>query len=819
VSRTAARGWARFTILVLRSLAAVCFALVLLGLPDRTPFAGPRYALVLDDTPSVRLAFPGFVEEAVTLWQGFQGGRHPVVGVGEHPRPAGGPGVAPRFTDLPAALRSAAEIGPPGVETRILLVTDGLSREGALEDTVRSLRERGASVWTLAPPQPAPLARAVEVVLPERVFPGEPFTVRGRILSSRPGTVVAQLLRNGEAVAETTVTIEASGIGDAEFVQEADRVGRTRYAIGVAGSPAAVGEVSVAQSPRVLWLSEDAGAAGPLVGLLREAGVEVELAHPADLAAPTQDLARAEVIVLDDLSGPALADGLVEGLRQAVGARGAGLVVLGGRRGLGSGEYAGAPIEAMLPVTTGFRSPPPPERIAMVLALDTSFSMAYRGRGVPSSHGTDPRKIDVARESAKEVVRIVRPGDRLGVLGNSTDIFWVVPLGEVTDPAGAVERIDALRPLGDGIYFYSVLHEAREALRREAGGVRHVLVLCDAEDIDQYEVEGRGHSFDLVRSMAEEGLTVSILAIGRSTDKDVPFLRTAALLGRGDFYLVPRIVALPRYFVSEYRRISSVRHYLEEEIRPVASDHSATRAEGTYPPLAGVALVTAREGGRTLLQTTLGAPLLVGGEYGRGRTVVFAGDNGHRWAASWVGAGGMRRFWLQLLFGAAPPGERARGFASYLEADRRTGRLRFHYAGSEAGLPPWDVLWALQAGGEAGGPLRLDRVGLRSFRAAVPFGTEGFRRVLIAEDREGARPLLVTGSPVPPAEEEVPAPPRWALVEHLHKGTGGGWVGRPEELVPAGGAARAPVPWALLFIAAGVAFLTAEAVIRSYKED
>jgi hypothetical protein len=455
----------------------------------------------------------------------------------------------------------------------------------------------------------------------------------------------------------------------------------------------------------------------------------------------------------------------------------------------------------------------------MVLALDTSFSMAYRGRGVPSSHGTDPRKIDVAKESAKAVVRIVRPGDRLGILVNSTDIFWIAPLGELADPAGTEERIDALRPVGDGIYFYSMLHEAREALRRETGGVRHVLVLCDAEDIDQYEVEGRGHSFDLLRDMAGEGMTVSILAIGRSADKDVPFLRTAALLGRGDFYLVPRIVALPRYFVSEYRRISSARHYLEDEVRPVVSEQSAPGAEHAFPPLAGIALVTAREGGRTLLQTTLGAPLLVGGEYGRGKTAVFAGDNGQRWAASWLGAGGMRRFWLQLLFSAAPPGERTRGFASFLDADRLTGRLRFHYAGSEAGLPPWDLLWALPAGGATGDPLRLDRVGLRSFRGALPPGEEGFRRLLIAEDRDGARPLLVAGVPVPPTEEELPAPPRWALVERLLKGTGGGWVGRPEELVPAGIAGGTPVPWAMLFIAAGVAFLVAEAVMRSYKED
>jgi hypothetical protein len=642
-------------------------------------------------------------------------------------------------------------------------------------------------------------------------------------VASRPGPVAVRLSRNGEAVAETTVAVDAGGRAVAEFTQEGDRVGRLGLAIGVAGSefPPAAGEVRVADSPRVQWLSEDVGAAGPLVGLLRDAGVEVELRHPADLLVPESDLAQADVIVLDDIPLAAMSDALVAGLARRVGARGAGLVVLGGRKGLGSGEYAGSGIEALLPVVAGFRTPPPPPAVAMVLALDSSFSMAYRGRGESSAHSTDPRKIDVAKDSAKAVVRIVRRGDRLGILGNSTDIFWISPLGEIQDPAPVTERIDQIKPVGDGIYFYSMLHEAREALRREDTGVRHVLVLCDAEDIDQYEVAGRGHSFDLLREMAREGITVSILAIGRPTDKDVPFLRTAALLGRGDFYLVPRVVALPRYFVSEYQRISSARHFLEEEVRAVASEPAALALlspGGAFPTLEGLALVTAREGSRTLLQSDFGAPLLVDGTYGRGLTTVFTGDDGYRWAARWVGAEALRRFWLRLIFTVAPREERARGFASFLAADRASGRLLFHYAGSDGALPSWDTLWMLPVGGTAE-PRRLDRVGLRAYRGTLPAGEEGFRQVRIAEDRLGEKPLLATGYSVPPAAEDLPLAPRPDLVGRLVKETGGGWVNRPEEMTPRTAIGdRLPAPAAVLLIAAGVLLLLAEVVMRTFRE-
>jgi len=325
-----------------------------------------------------------------------------------------------------------------------------------------------------------------------------------------------------------------------------------------------------------------------------------------------------------------------------------------------------------------------------------------------------------------------------------------------------------------------------------------------------------------VRSMAQEGITVSILAIGRPGDKDVPFLRTAALLGRGDFYLVPRIVALPRYFVSEYRKLSSARFYLEEEIQPVVSDPSLLPpgTSGAFPPLAGMALVTAREDGRTLIHTAAGAPLLVTGEYGRGRTAVFAADDGYRWAARWVGAPETRRFWLQLLFGAAPAADRFRGFAALLEADRARGALRFHAAGADGALPPWDELWVLPAPGEPGEPVRLERIGLRAFRGAAPLAAEGYRRVVVAEDRQGTRPLLTTGYRIPPAAEDLPDEPRWDLVERLVTQTGGAWVDEPGELVPRERpAGRLPLPLPVLLAAAGVLFLMAEVAVRTLMEE
>ena len=141
---------------------------------------------------------------------------------------------------------------------------------------------------------------------------------------------------------------------------------------------------------------------------------------------------------------------------------------------------------------------------------------------------------------------MIRGRDRLGIIGNSTDLYWIHKTGPVDDRVGLLETIGGLYPRGDGINFYSIVREAYGTLTDDPSPIRHVLVFGDAEDIDHYEVAGEGHSYDLIRQMAKEGVTLSVLAIGQPTDKDVPFLRTATLLGGGDFYLISDLKALPR---------------------------------------------------------------------------------------------------------------------------------------------------------------------------------------------------------------------------------------------------------------------------------
>jgi hypothetical protein len=684
------------------------------------------------------------------------------------------------------------------------------------------LKEQRVKVFALSPPRPVRQAGVVGLVAPTRAFLWEPFTVKGGIAASSRGTVTVVLRRSGVVIDEQEITVDSSGFAEAEFVQESDRVGTVFYSLELKeyDSPAVSGEVRIATSPRVRYIGDDLEASKKLIDLLRDAGIDVEVSRPSDLIGTGQDFALDDILLLDDLPSPTFGDDLIDTIRKAVGDRGKGLVVIGGRKGLGSEAYHDSLLESILPVTVGYSTPPEPPPVSLIIAMDTSFSMYFRNDDSSALREGGPRKIDVAKESSREVVKAVRPRDRLGILGNSTDLFWIQSLGHLTDREETMGKIDHVRAWGAGINFYSIVREAYSALRNDDSPIRHIVVFGDAEDIDQYEVRGEGHSFDLIRRMAKDGITLSVLAIGLPTDKDAPFLRTATLLGGGDFYLISDLRALPRYFVTEYRRLAA-RHYLEEKVRPVAGEFSPLLhgVRGPLPTLDGIATVTPRSGAQTPVMTDTGVPLVTLGQFGQGKTAVFASDNGYRWALPWLEWRESRRFWLQLLFSVAPAGKEKLRFSS-LEADQLQDRILFHHRAVKEAFPTVEKLWLHRRGTKGGvdfDPVPLVRTGLTTYQSSSPLPTPGFTRYYLTSDGEGNEKVGEASLYSPPPVESLPFRENRALLEEIVEKTGGGWIAAPSDI--ASEAAFIDVRKEVLFIlvvAAGMVFLLVEKLVTLY---
>ena len=551
------------------------------------------YVLVLDDTPSVRRRFPGFAEETLAALARFQRRAQP------RRRRRGAPLPAPRGPGRGRARgrqarptwprRGAARPPRPCAPRRRRRRRDAhpardrraLAAARVSSDTLAAAaRARGEGLRARAPGSRAAGARRrprrAGARLPRRDLPraraGAGVGARRRCAWSCCAT--------GSRWRETAVNVDAAaGRGRVPAAGRARRAGAVRRASRGAAGPRG----ATAAATRGDGRGRRRGCASPAPSRARgrrrgerRALPARALAHrrpgrggrarrpaarrrrPGRARAPRRPRragagagARRGARARRPAGRRALGEALAAAVRGAVAGRGAGLVVLGGRKGLGSGEYADTPLEALLPVARGLPRAAAAAGVGLARAgprhLVLDVLPRPRREGL-LQHGAaqDRRRQGVGQGGGADRAAA---GTGSAILGNSTNIFWIAPLGEITDREAVLARIDAgLAPRATGST--STRCSTRRARRcaREPGGVRHVLVLCDAEDIDQYEIDGPR---PLLRPRARDGPRGD----HRLDPRDRPPRRQGRALpadggaarARGTSTWCRDIVALPRY--------------------------------------------------------------------------------------------------------------------------------------------------------------------------------------------------------------------------------------------------------------------------------
>jgi hypothetical protein len=727
------------------------------------------------------------------------------------------PGSVPQ-TNLERAVRVALARFPEGGDNRLVILSDGKETGGSVVSTIPDLRRRGVTVHVRDLGEIPSGEVAVESIrVPPAVFIGQPFEVRASVSAGAETGIAVALLRDGVEVDRQEVQVPQEISTEVVFPRRETETGSRRYAVAVAGgledypgNNLREAEVRVGRDLSVSVVTLSPATSEHLAAGLRGVGLRVSVREPEDCLARWGECGAADVLLLDDLPAAALGSFGMDMLEEAVRVGGKGLLAVGGKRSLGSGAWRDTPLERAMPAFMGAPDGSPKKELGLAVVLDTSLSMHFKGSGDPNA----PRKIDVARQAIGQVAGALRPGDQLALLESADTVTWRRRLGPITSRPEFDRLLAGLSALGGGINFYSSILEAYNELQRSSLPYRHVMVVCDSNDIDQYEVANEGRSHDLIRAMEQRGITLSIFAIGNPADKDLSFLRSAAELGRGNFYLVSNLVFLPHYFVSDYqnKREAWVR---EEEFRPLIREYDPLLAGipvDRLPPLGGVNLVSAKDGARVVLIAPFGAPVLAYWKYGRGRTAIFTSDAGGPWGLGWKGWPDAALFFGQMVHAVAP---RADAGQAEVAGEAAGGRLRFRVRDGGGGLtddPPRTV--RLSAGmGPEGDELPLRRAGLDRWVAAGSLPPPGLYRFRIGTDN--AREITGTVD-VPPPDEYSPGG-GWDVLNELAEATGGGWLGMGEPLpvLPEAGEGEGgaidPSFWLAL---GGLVLLLAELLLR-----
>jgi hypothetical protein len=291
------------------------------------------------------------------------------------------------------------------------------------------------------------------------------------------------------------------------------------------------------------------------------------------------------------------------------------LVLTGGNKSFGLGEYINTGLEPLFPVKL---KPPEKEEkrlnVAVQLVLDKSQSMREQGR------------LNSAKDAASQVILTLKDDDLIGVIGFDQEPFEVIPISSLKNNRDSmVERLKALRPWGKTDVLPAI-HLARERLDRIKAGRKHIIILTDGK----FDNAGATH-IHLIQQARLSGVTVSTVLIGPDVDG---LMKKMAEVGGGAFYNVRDPSVLPQIFLKDIYARSGERTLKEDREFSVEPLNLTVSEIRQYPLLRGFVETGILEDANTELVVEK-KPLLAWKNVGAGKVTAFTSDLDGRWTARW----------------------------------------------------------------------------------------------------------------------------------------------------------------------------------------
>jgi uncharacterized membrane protein/uncharacterized protein YegL len=564
---------------------------------------------------------------------------------------------------------------------------------------------------------------------PSVVHEGERFAVRAQLVSNVETGGTVRVLRGDEVLGEQDVQLRP-GLNDFTFPTQADASGFLQLRATVTSDRDTLAEnntqsavVQVQGPPRVLVIEGRPGEGGAILSALSSTGIQVDSMMPADLPEQLEILGAYATVVLADVSATSLSDAQQTTLRSYVRDLGRGLLAIGGDTSFGQGEYVGTPLDDALPVRSSVRAHRDQGRVALVLVIDRSGSMADD----PYHEGTT--KLDMARQAAILSVQELAPRDLIGVLAFDSFQHWLVPVTSVISigiPA-LQERIGALSSDG-GTDIFKALQAGFEAARRTDAQYRHVILMSDGMSCCS------GNYGPLLDGMHADNVTLSTIAVGGDADQQL--LSQLARQGDGRYYFAEHARDIPRLMTRE-TNLATRGPLVEGTIEPrqVAPDATLSEiASAGLPPLGGYLVTTPKDLSEVLLVSEAADPLLVRWQYGLGRAVAWTSDLRGRWSADWLAWPGMPRLFSALVGWTVPPAQ------GPVQVYLRAGPDSAHVSVETVGQVTQALDVKARVGQPGGQPLEvpLAASGPGRYEGEFPLRGPGTYLVRVEAQREGA---------------------------------------------------------------------------------
>lgn len=612
--------------------------------------------------------------------------------------------IDPGETDIESALASSGALPLGGA--RIVLLSDGAETSGQAQREVDSLRAAGIPVDVIPLTGiPGDELRITGLSGPSVTWAGRDETITVYVDGGTTGSVPVVLEIDGEAVETRDAALGGGTAVSYELpaLEPGFHTVQVRLEPGDLRDPVAANDawplgIVVREAPLVAIVSPEGGDSGRLAQAIEAEGFRTEAVTSPALPGTLADLERWDAVVLNNVPAWDLQTGVQQALIDYARA-GGGVVVLGGTASYGPGAYAATPLESMLPVTVKVTDGRDRPRVAVLLVIDRSGSMAYG----ESTSGAS--KIDLARDGVVTAASALVAGDQVGVIAFNDEPIWALPMTTLEDESPEELITDSISELhaDGGTELFPAMQVAVDALRNVDADVRHIIILSDGRS----RGAERDSYFRLLDDANGSGITVSTLGLGY--DADTSLLEDIAAQGGGRYYFVENPDSIPEITFEEARAAGS-QSVLRGSFAPVQLSPSPIMADvdaGSMPPLDGYNFSGARPGAQVVLASDRRDPLLVQWQFGLGRVVAWTGDSGEDFAAGWDSWEAYDRFWGNALSWALPDPANLR-YDVAVTASGDDATMTIHRAGDPSPAPPDAVVTVRDAAGAVvGEPVRL----------------------------------------------------------------------------------------------------------------
>jgi hypothetical protein len=605
-----------------RALVAAWIVLAVADVRLARPTEALAVAAVIDDSPAIA---PG---ERVALRKELARLQQ------EHPE------VALRIVgaERPARRGSAADLGtavatmPRDRVRRILLATDGRDPAGDMLAAVDAARRAGVAVDVLpigaSPPIDAVAIAAMEA--PRLVRAAETLDVAATVHASgaRHARLEAFLDGRPAATAEIEVPEGASTRRIAVQFPEDPGVHELELAIAADGDSVSINNrwralVEVLPKPRVRMYRDAGRPDSVLARVLREAGMEVEVAAPSEAFTEIAAYDPYALVITDEMNLGDFSELQQQTLRRWVEEQGGGLITV-----TGANPVRGTPrvLREIEPV-----EPPPalpePRPLELVIVIDRSSSMS----GYP---------MEQARRAGVAAVRALRRDALVGAVAFSGAADRVQPPVPM-DQADTVVRFIQSLNAGGGTNIAAAIQAANRIMSADPRYIHHVILISDGESEPQSAIAA-------AMALAGRGVSISTITIGPYS----PLLAEIARIGRGRYHTTSA-GRLSSVVVSEamYRQPPAHR---QAPFRPREATHLQMLDGidfGSAPALTGHVLAAPRRGATVALTATEGMPLLAHWHRGLGQVATFTSATNGNWADGFRTWPGFRALWSGLARG------------------------------------------------------------------------------------------------------------------------------------------------------------------------